>query len=143
MMKVRQANLQDAQSIARIASSLGYQKNVSDDLAIKRLEHVLHSDYDQIWVAEGNSEVVGWLHAQHAFRVASADFIEILGLSVSEQSRLQGVGRDLVEQAKIWALEENISLRVRTNEVRDTAKQFYSVLGFSLAKRQCVFHIPD
>ena len=143
MISIRQATLQDAQSIARIASVLGYQQEVSKDLAIKRLEHLLHSDYDQVWVAENDNGVVGWIHAQHAFRAASNSFIEILGLSVAETSRLQGAGRILVEQAKVWAGDENIALRVRTNDARDAAKKFYSTLGFSLEKTQCVFQVSN
>ena len=138
-MDIRRANIKDAQMIAHIASVLGYQQDTGDNLAIQRLQHLLSSQYDCIWVAERDGNVIGWLHAQHAFRAASKDFIEILGLSVDPEVRLQGAGRALVEQAKEWALEKNIALRVRTNETRDVAKKFYVALEFSLTKTQCVF----
>lgn len=146
-LSVRPGKREDAQAIALIASVLGYNEKIDQSLAIKRLERLLNSDNDQIWVAElhdgvgSDSKLVGWLHAQHAFRMASVDFIEILGLSVSTDARLQGAGRLLVEQAKNWALNEHIALRVRTNDIRDTAKKFYSSLGFSLTKKQSVFQI--
>jgi GNAT superfamily N-acetyltransferase len=140
-MEIRLANLQDAKSIADVASALGYQSAVSVELARARLERLLLSSDDKVWVAESNGEIVGWLHAQHAFRVASADFVEILGLSVSDKARLKGVGRALVEQAKQWAFDEKIALRVRTNDVRDGAKKFYTALGFSMTKTQLVFQI--
>ena len=138
-MKIRLAQLQYANAIADIASSLGYQSDVSENVAKQRLEQLLLSSKDKIWVAEMDGHVIGWLHAQHAFRVASADFIEILGLSISDQMRLKGAGRALVEQAKEWAFDEKVALRVRTNDVRDSAKKFYKALGFSCAKTQSVF----
>ncbi|WP_219703451.1 GNAT family N-acetyltransferase [Marinomonas lutimaris] len=142
-MKIRLANLQDANAIAEVASALGYQNTVSEELAIKRLERLLASSNDKVWVAEFNGQLIGWLHAQHAFRAASADFIEILGLSVSDQVRLKGAGRALVEKAKEWALNEKITLRVRTNDARDGAKNFYTTLGFMTAKIQSVFQIEN
>lgn len=146
-LSVRQACIEDAKAIILVSSALGYEEKTDQTLAVKRLERLLESDHDRIWVAELkggvelNDKVIGWLHAQHAFRVASADFIEILGLSVSSDVRLQGAGHALVEQAKNWALDESIALRVRTNETRDSAKKFYSSLGFSLIKKQSVFQI--
>ncbi|WP_158773513.1 GNAT family N-acetyltransferase [Cobetia sp. L2A1] len=138
-MKIRLARLQDARGIAHVASALGYLPHEDDALILRRLEQLFSSAHDRIWVAEQNGNVIGWLHAQHAFRAASADFIEILGLSVAENARLQGTGRALAEQAKTWAATEHVTLRVRTNETRDVAKQFYAALGFALAKKQCVF----
>ncbi|MGO2511894.1 GNAT family N-acetyltransferase [Marinomonas polaris] len=140
-MEIRLANLQDANAIADVASALGYQNTVSEDLAIKRLERLLLSGNDKVWVAEFNGQLIGWLHAQHAFRAASADFIEILGLSVADQARLKGAGRALVEKAKEWALDEKIVLRVRTNDTRDGAKKFYTSLGFTTTKIQSVFQL--
>ncbi|MBU1296710.1 MAG: GNAT family N-acetyltransferase [Gammaproteobacteria bacterium] len=140
-MEIRLANLQDANAIADVASVLGYQNKVSENLAIKRLERLLLSSNDKVWVAEFNGQLIGWLHAQHAFRAASADFIEILGLSVADQARLKGAGRALVEKAKEWALDEKIVLRVRTNDTRDGAKKFYTSLGFTTTKIQSVFQL--
>ncbi|WP_100635261.1 GNAT family N-acetyltransferase [Marinomonas sp. ef1] len=140
-MEIRLANLQDANAIADVASALGYQNTVSENLAIKRLERLLLSSNDKVWVAEFNGQLIGWLHAQHAFRAASADFIEILGLSVADQARLKGAGRALVEKAKEWALDEKIVLRVRTNDTRDGAKKFYTSLGFTATKIQSVFQL--
>ena len=142
IMDVRFAVLQDAKAIADVASGLGYESKTAKDLMIKRLGRLLESKNDKIWIAEINGQLIGWLHAQHAFRVASDDFIEILGLSVSDQARLKGAGRALVEKAKEWALDESIALRVRTNDVREGAKMFYSTLGFSISKTQSVFQIP-
>ncbi|GGN24314.1 MULTISPECIES: GNAT family N-acetyltransferase [Marinomonas] len=138
-MEIRLANLQDANAIADVASALGYQSAVSAELARARLERLLLSSDDKVWVAEFNGQLIGWLHAQHAFRAASADFIEILGLSVSDQARLKGAGRALVGKAKEWALSEKITLRVRTNDTREGAKKFYTALGFTTTKIQSVF----
>ena len=142
-MEIRLADIEDANAIADVAAALGYQSAVSEGLVINRLERLLASSNDKIWVAEFNGQLIGWLHAQHAFRLASADFIEILGLSVADQARLKGAGRALVEKAKEWALNEKITLRVRTNDARDGAKNFYTTLGFTTAKIQSVFQIEN
>ena len=140
-MEIRLADIEDANAIADVAAALGYQSAVSEGLVINRLERLLASSNDKIWVAEFNGQLIGWLHAQHAFRLASADFIEILGLSVADQARLKGAGRALVEKAKEWALGEKIVLRVRTNDTRDGAKKFYALLGFTTTKIQSVFQL--
>ena len=140
-MIIRLASVNDAAAIAEIALSLGYKMEAQQSLTENALGYLLDAQYDRVWVAELNGTVIGWLHAQHAFRMASVDFIEILGLSVSEQSRFQGAGRALVERVKAWASEEHVSLRVRTNDIRYDAKKFYSALGFSLVKTQSVFQI--
>ncbi|MDI6002392.1 GNAT family N-acetyltransferase [Cobetia marina] len=140
-MKIRLATPKDALGISRVASALGYLPHDDDALILQRLEHLLASRHDRIWVAEQAGEVIGWLHAQHVFRVASADFIEILGLSVAREAQRQGAGRALARQAITWATDEALTLRVRTHEARDIARKFYAASGFTLAKTQCVFQM--
>lgn len=141
-MLIRPASVDAAAAIALVAAGLGYKEEVVKHSAVQRLERLLGSNDDRAWVAELDGVVIGWLHAQHAFRMASADFIEIVGLSVSTEARFKGAGRVLVEQARRWATEEHVTLRVRTNDIRDEAKKFYSALGFLLVKRQSVYELP-
>lgn len=140
-MLIRPASMNDAAAIAQVAAGLGYKEKTIEHSAVQRLERLLSSNDDRAWVAELDGVVIGWLHAQHAFRMASADFIEILGLSVSAEARFKGVGRVLVEQARRWASEEHVTLRVRTNDIREEAKKFYLALDFLLVKRQSVFEL--
>ncbi|MEO9655514.1 N-acetyltransferase family protein [Marinomonas sp.] len=142
-MQIRLAHAKDALAIAEVGQSLGYAEDVITDLAEQRLLALLGSKQDQIWVAEREDKIVGWLHAQHAFRLASPDFIEILGLSVAEDARQQGIGRALVAEAKNWSHDLAVVLRVRTNQQRVNALAFYSSIGFSCHKQQSVFQWSD
>jgi GNAT superfamily N-acetyltransferase len=141
VMLIRPACVDDAAAIALVAAGLGYKEEAAKHSAVQRLERLLGSNDDRAWVAELDGVVIGWLHAQHAFRMASADFIEILGLSVSAEARFKGAGRVLVEQARRWASEEHVMLRVRTNDNREEAKKFYLALDFLLVKRQSIFEL--
>lgn len=135
---IREASLDDSSHINRLSWSLGYQA-VSDDLAKTRLQLALQSSNDKIWVFEKDSQVLGWIHAFIAHRVASAPFVEIGGLAVDPMNLKQGVGRRLVEQTKLWARERKLSLRVRCNSERSGTHKFYEAVGFSKTKNQNVF----
>ena len=62
-MKIRLATPKDALGISRVASALGYLPHDDDALILQRLQHLLASRHDRIWVAEQAGEVIGWLHA--------------------------------------------------------------------------------
>ena len=135
---IREATMDDSSHINRLSWSLGY-KEVSDDLAKIRLQFALQSSNDKVWVFEKDAQVLGWVHAFIAHRVASATFVEIGGLAVDPLRLKQGVGRMLVEQTKLWAHERKLSLRVRCNSERSETHKFYEAVGFSKTKNQNVF----
>jgi len=92
-------------------------------------------------LAEDNSQIIGWLHAFLALRVASASFVEIGGISVLSSRRKKGIGRGLIFQAQSWAAESGLALRVRCNSLRGETHRFYGAVGFSRVKEQYVFEI--
>ena len=135
---IREATLDDTNQINQLSRSLDYVA-VSDNFAKKRLQAALQSSNDKVWIFEKDSEVLGWVHAFIAHRIASASFVEIGGLVVDPMSLKQGVGRRLVEQTKLWAHENKFKLRVRCNSKRYEARKFYEAVGFSETKRQNVY----
>ncbi len=137
-MNIREARVIDIDSIEQISSSLGYD-SPSSLVAQKRLQAVINSTSDKIWVADKNGQIIGWLHAFLALRVASVSFIEIGGISVLSKSRNEGTGRELIHQAQNWAKETGLTLRVRCNTIRDETHKFYKALGFKKKKEQHVF----
>jgi N-acetylglutamate synthase-like GNAT family acetyltransferase len=135
MLDVRSATIADAYIINEMALSLAYEP-VSLDIAEQRLDRLLNSSLDSVYVAQLDNQVVGWLHCFYANRLASDSFYEIAGLVVSARARRQGAGRALVEFAM---LQQPGVWRVRCNEQRFQAHEFYQNLDFEKVKQQCVF----
>lgn len=134
---IRTASESDADDIREISKHLGYAE-LSPEQSFLNLQAILSSPNDQIYVAECNGSVVGWLHLFYAKRLASEGFHEIGGLVVSPRYRGQGIGRALVE----YALDKNDGeIRVRCNAQRSESHRFYEAIGFRCSKAQHVFHI--
>lgn len=134
---VRVACESDALGINEVSKPLGYSE-LSSSEALLKLQEMLSSTQDQVYVAELNGQIIGWLHLFYARRLASDNFFEIGGLVVSPDARGQGIGRDLVE----YALSKNKGkFRVRCNELRMESHKFYEAIGFSSSKVQRVFQL--
>ncbi|RDE19578.1 GNAT family N-acetyltransferase [Motiliproteus coralliicola] len=137
-LRIRLASPKDAAEIKRVAAALGYPDD-SDSIARARLLTLLNSPSDQVWVCEQDGSVMGWIHAFVAHRLASDSFVEIGGLAVEPNSRRLGAGSALVQQARLWATELGMGLRVRCRIDRDGAHQFYAAQGLQPGKQQQVF----
>jgi len=135
---VRFAELSDAESIHRLSTQLGYEPTCSKT-SESRLQALLLSETDFVWVYERENELLGWLHAFVAQRLASAAFVELGGLIVDQAARRVGVGRTLVQAASGEAKKLDMTLRVRCNAKRTETHQFYRELGFDELKQQRVF----
>lgn len=135
---IRQAETDDAHSIAALSDQLGYP---ADTRQIKaRLETILSLPDNCVYVAVLQEKIVGWIHGFHTFRVESDDFVEIAGLVVDETTRKMGLGTALIEHVQTWAQTKGCtSLRVRCNTMRTESHKFYLHLGFSESKEQKVF----
>lgn len=138
-MKIRSANLADIPAIVDLSDQLGYPAN--DEQVSGRLTEILAKPEHQVWVAELESgSVAGWVHVMRTVWLEIDPFAEIGGLVVDSASRSQGIGKDLLEQAEKWALDNGLtSLRVRSNVVRSRAHHFYVEAGYSIIKSQHVF----
>ncbi|MDJ0762851.1 MAG: GNAT family N-acetyltransferase [Myxococcota bacterium] len=141
-VKIRNAVLEDAASLADLSTKLGYA-STSQQVA-DRLEVMLRSREHLVLVAcFFDGSVVGWAHVFLARRIESETFSEIGGLVVTEQYRGQGIGRSLLGAAENWGRGKGIKrLRVRSRSTRHDAHAFYKQLGFSLTKEQWVLDKP-
>lgn len=132
---IRSASESDAIGINKVSEHLGYSQ-LSPTESITKLQELLDSSQDQVFVAEQNGLIIGWLHLFYARRLASDNFFEIGGLVVSPYSRGYGVGRALVQ----FSQDKNLGkFRVRCNEKRLDAHKFYESIGYSGNKVQRVF----
>lgn len=142
--KIRRAQIDDAEDLARLSGELGYPA-VEEELR-RRLEELAGRPEHAVFVAEsvsagrGGGEVVGWIHVGVSYHLESDTFAELLGLVVAGSQRSSGVGATLVSEAEAWARERGVAeLRVRSNVVRERAHQFYLRQGFLKVKTQAVF----
>ncbi|MFT2111295.1 GNAT family N-acetyltransferase [Marinomonas sp. 2405UD68-3] len=138
MTKIRMAILSDSPAINALSVHLGYAQPLQD-IADKRLQCLLDSNTDWVWVYEESNVVLGWIHVFQANRVASAHFFEIGGLVVDLTMRKKGIGRRLIEFVHHECNIEESELRVRCNAKREGAHQFYQKVGFHRSKTQYVF----
>ena len=142
MSEIRDASIGDIAGINRVSSNLDYEASSRDE-SRKRLEDILTSDCDFVWVYLENNKIVGWLHLFMALRLASPKFAEIGGLVVDISYRRSGIGRKLVEKAMQWSKQNKLPLRVRCNSNRDEANKFYESLGFTNKKSQKVYELSS
>ncbi len=138
--RVRPANLTDSYEINKLSYHLGYGKT-PDAVAHKRLDQLLKSPIDHIWVYDNGEQLLGWIHIFTALRVASSPFYEIGGLIVHPEERQQGIGHQLVQCAAEHAAQQGETLRVRCNSQRTEPHLFYQSIGFTLSKSQQVYSL--
>jgi N-acetylglutamate synthase-like GNAT family acetyltransferase len=138
---IRTADVNDAKPIAELCTQLGYRTS-KEEVKI-RLEKALADARSEVYVAEVDGKVLGWLQVAIKQTIESGEYGEITGLVVDKTTRGKGIGRSLVRQAEEWARrmgQKNV--RVRMNVIRKEAPLFYRALGFSEVKKQFVFNKP-
>jgi GNAT superfamily N-acetyltransferase len=135
---IRNAELNDLSKLTDLCTELGYPSN--DDQINQRLQKLLKSTSDVVYVAVKKTEVIGWIHVFTSLRLESDPFAEIGGLVVSSEHRNKGIGRMLVNAADKWAIEKGFSkIRVRSRIERTDARRFYEKEGYVVKKSQNVF----
>jgi len=140
MIEIRAISKNDAKSIARLSTELGYPSNVAQTLA--RIMQINKSSENCAFVAILDQIVVGWIHGFHTFRVESDSFVEIGGLIVDANFRERQIGKQLIESVKQWAKELEVKkLKVRCNTRRTESHKFYKTIGFKENKQQIAFEM--
>jgi N-acetylglutamate synthase-like GNAT family acetyltransferase len=136
--QIRQARVDDASEMARLADELGYQMTPAE--MHHRLRVLLSNEQHHIAVATSDAVLLGWVHVEHRFSVDGGDRGELMGLVVDSSARRLGVGRELVAVAENWVLTRGVSsLTVRSNVLRKDSHPFYESLGYSRDKTQHVY----
>ena len=138
-VSIRRATTEDASSIAKLSSTLGY--DAEPGIIAGRLRAILGSECDLLIVAtDARGAVLGWLQAHAAHIVESGFRVEIAGLVVSPGQRRCGAGRALVAEAERWAgAIAAEAIVVRSNVHREESHAFYPALGYTPTKTQNVY----
>ena len=132
---IRDAVPSDAESLARLATQLGYP--TTEEHARRRAAAILDRPEHCVLVAESGGRVTGWIHVAPSVTLESDPSAEIAGLVVDEEFRGLGIGARLMAEAEAWAASQGYGLmRVRSNVKRNRARQFYERAGFAVTKSQ-------
>jgi GNAT superfamily N-acetyltransferase len=140
-VRVRPPRATDAQQLAALNHELGYATESQE--IVSRIERASKLQGHFIAVAETQSGVIGWVHAEHRFSMETGEKAELVGLVVGAGARRGGVGRLLVQAAEEWAAGRGLSsIVVRSNVVRPESHSFYKRIGYSQSKTQHVYAKP-
>ena len=133
---VRQAVISDAKDIYYInKTSLGYDYDLEKQKA--KIQAVLNDSTQVIFVAETNNKVVGYIHLVNYDVIYADNFKNCLGLAVDNDYKRNGIGSALLNQAEIWAKENDaVGIRLCSGVEREKAHQFYQSQGYEVTKLQ-------
>ena len=114
---------------------LGYDYPVEE--LRERLETVLGSEKDRIWVAVMGQQVVGYIHACGYDVIYAPHMKDIMGIAVSSACRRVGIGRALLYAVEEWGREDGAAgIRLVSGADRVGAHAFYRCCGYDGGKTQ-------
>jgi len=137
-MYIREAKITDSVAICRISSKdLGYD---CEEVFVKERLENLDETREVVFVAEVDSKVAGYVHAEIYNLLYWEPMVNILGLAVSSDCRRKGAGKALMKQVEEWAKERGIrEIRLNSGGTRKEAHEFYRAIGFDDEKVQIRF----
>ena len=132
---IRKIELKDAAELCKICSEeMGYEcapalvKSKIEKLDLKR---------EAVFVAEEESQLLGFIHVERYEVLYFESMANILGLAVKKDFQKQGLGKALLLAAENWAQENGIYLmRLNSGINRTDAHGFYEHLGYVSEKEQ-------
>jgi GNAT superfamily N-acetyltransferase len=140
MKVVRKARSSDVDELARLSFQLGYPISRNE---LEPIFAQLDADPDHAFfvIEKEPTDLVGYVHIFLTRRLFLTPFAELGGLVVDDQYRGMSLGSDLLQAAEHWAQAQGIGeLRVRSNVLREGARDFYLKHGFDDRKKQTVFY---
>jgi len=137
--RIRTAQMDDAESLAALATQLGYPASAAE--IASRLRSIFPDPAHVVYVAEvPGAGVRGFAHVHAGIALESGPRAELLALVTDAALRSRGLGALLVAEAERWARAKGFeTLCVRCNVVRADAHRFYERLGFQCSKTQKYF----
>ncbi|QLE57923.1 GNAT family N-acetyltransferase [Nostoc sp. TCL26-01] len=138
-IKIRQADIRDAQRITNLCEQLGY--SVTNQQTEQRLTKIQNNDAHIVYVATLENEyVIGWAHAHVSDLLVIPTQAMLLGLVVDKDYRHKGIGRILMQQIEQWAsLVGCEAVILRSNVRRKEAHLFYEKIGYINIKQSLAF----
>ncbi len=133
---IRECRVCDAQDIDKInIQQMGYE--YGKEQTMKKLEILLASSKDKIFVAESENNVVAYVHATDYDVIYAPHLKNIMGIAVLKEYEGNGIGKSLLEHIENWAEETGAAgVRLMSGETRLGAHLFYSRCGYESKKDQ-------
>ncbi|MGD9217079.1 MAG: GNAT family N-acetyltransferase, partial [Desulfobacteraceae bacterium] len=101
--------------------------------------HEIYKKGGQLFVAEKDGKVAGSVCVLMDARLAEGVYAEIVSLIVAQEARGKGIGKELLQEAESWAGKRVNKIRIRANEIRNSAHAFYKNQGYEEIKSQKIF----
>lgn len=132
---IRKIELKDAGELCKICNEeMGYE--CAPALVKSKIEK-LDSKREAVFVAEEESQLLGFIHVERYEVLYFESMANILGLAVKKDFQKQGLGKALLLAAENWAQENGIYLmRLNSGINRTDAHGFYEHLGYVSEKEQ-------
>lgn len=133
---IREACESDASAIWELnCLEMGYEYPI--DATSQKLNVLLHSKADKIYVAVSENVVVGYIHANDYDVIYAPHMKNIMGIAVSSNCKRQGIGRALLKKAEDWArITDASGVRLVSGMTRTEAHIFYHSCGYTGDKEQ-------
>ena len=132
---IRKIELKDAGELCKICSEeMSYE--CAPALVKSKIEK-LDSKREGVFVAEEESQLLGFIHVERYEVLYFESMANILGLAVKKDFQKQGLGKALLLAAENWAQKNGIHLmRLNSGINRIDAHGFYEHLGYVSEKEQ-------
>lgn len=126
---IREATNQDTQFICRINKyAMGY--DYPKEKTQYQLKKVLCDDNQQIFVAEIEHLVVGYVHATKYDLLYANSMVNIMGLAVLEEYRHNRIATKLMDSVEEWAkIIGADAIGLTSGKEREKSHKFYVVLA--------------
>jgi GNAT superfamily N-acetyltransferase len=136
---IREVRLTDTAAVAGLCGELGYP--VAESVLEARMRHVAEDPHHAVLVAcAPDGALIGWVDVGMTFHLQSGSYAEIGGLVVTASARRNGVGKELVRRAELWASARGAArIIVRSNATRADAHRFYLRENYQQKKTSAVF----
>ncbi len=133
---IRSATTADYIAIQNLnRDELGY--DYPAQLTVRQLVKVLADDAQEVFVADLDGEVVGYIHAAPYDTLYTGHMKNIISLAVSTTHKRLGVGKALLARAEEWAKETGaVGIRLNSSNYRTAAHRFYEACGYEETKTQ-------
>ena len=103
----------------------------------ERIQYIIESSKDIIFVCEHFNEVIGYIHGSPYELLFSDSLINVLCFVVKEKYRNNGVGSKLIDRLECWAKDNGFSgIKLLTHPNRIHAHRLYERHGYIHTKDQ-------
>ncbi len=136
---IRECELSDYEEIYQLnLTEMGYDYPKTETK--EKIEKLLQSDKDKIYVACVNDVVVGYIHANDYDVIYAPHMKNIMGIAVLSEYKRSGIGKALLSEVEAWAADTGAGgVRLASGSKRIGAHEFYKHCGYNGDKEQIRF----